>query len=79
MPTETSQLQSSIPVLASGDYARSKAFYVGQLGFVVVEEGGSPARFGIFEREDALIFVNSWNGAREPTPQCWSAYFHVSD
>ena len=62
----------------SGDYVRSKAFYEQTLKFRVVEEGGDPPRFGIFERGGAAIFVNAWSGARAPVPDIWDAYLHVS-
>ena len=58
------EFERATPVLMSGDYERSKAFYTETLGFRVIEEGGDPARFGIFERGGAVLFVNAWNGAR---------------
>ena len=64
------------PVFAVSDYARSKAFYCEQLGFHVIEEGGDPARFGIFDRDGATIFLDAWNGATQPRDG-WSAYIHV--
>ncbi|MEL6264203.1 MAG: VOC family protein [Pseudomonadota bacterium] len=71
-------LRSAIPVLRSGDYPRAKAFWTG-LGFEVIEEGGDPARFGIFRRERAEIFVDAWHGADPPREAGWRVYFHVDD
>ena len=71
-------LTSSIPVLRVSDYPRAKAFWEA-LGFVVGEEGGEPARFGIFHRDAATVFVDAWHGAdAEPSPG-WRAYLHCAD
>ena len=73
-------LWSAIPVLRVGDYARARAFYEGQLGFEVTEEGGDPARFGIYRRDRATIFLDAWNGADPPSGHDgWRAYLHVDD
>ena len=73
------KLTSSIPVLRSGDYPRARAFWVDVMGFTVAEEGGDPARFGIFKRDAATVFVDSWHGAdADPAPN-WRAYFHIDD
>ena len=49
------------------------------MGFVVGEEGGDPARFGIFHRGKATVFVDAWHGAdAEPSP-AWRSYFHTDD
>ncbi len=72
-------LTSSIPVLRVSDYPRARSFLTAVLGFTVTEEGGDPARFGIFHRDNATIFVDAWHGAdAEPSPG-WRAYFHVED
>ena len=72
-------LTSSIPVLRVGDYPRARAFWTEAMGFAVGEEGGDPARFGIFHRDAAVVFVDAWHGAdRLPSPG-WRAYFHVDD
>ena len=72
-------ITSSIPVLRVSDYPRAKAFWTETLGFTVGEEGGDPARFGIFHRDAATVFVDSWHGAdTEPSPG-WRAYLHVDD
>lgn len=72
-------LTSSIPVLRVADYPRAKAFWIETLGFALAEEGGDPARFGIFKREAATVFVDAWHGA-DPVPSPgWRAYFHVDD
>ncbi len=72
-------LTSSIPVLRVSDYPRAKAFWTDVLGFSIAEEGGDPARFGIFKRDAAVVFVDAWHGADpEPSPG-WRAYFHVQD
>lgn len=39
---------SSIPVLRASDYPRARRFWIDVMGFRVGEEGGDPARFGIF-------------------------------
>ncbi|MCP4384908.1 MAG: hypothetical protein GY798_26435 [Hyphomicrobiales bacterium] len=66
------------PVLRSADYPRSRAHYVDTLGFTVVEEGGDPPRFGIFERGRSVIFIDAWRGPPEPFDG-WVAYLHVTD
>jgi len=72
-------LRSSIPVLRASDYPRAKAFWVETLGFNLAEEGGDPARFGIFKRDKATVFVDAWHGGDpEPSP-AWRAYFHIDD
>ena len=72
------EFERSTPVLRSGDYPRSRAFYEGRLGYAVVEEGREPARFGIFRRGQSYLFVNAWNGPPPPSPGGWDAYVHVS-
>lgn len=72
-------ITSGIPVLRAADYARARAFWVDVLGFSVGEEGGNPARFGIFHKGPATVFVDAWHGAdADPSPG-WRAYFHVED
>ena len=72
-------LTSAIPVLRVADYPRARAFWTETLGFSVGEEGGDPARFGIFHRDGQTVFVDAWHGAdAEPSPG-WRAYFHVDD
>ena len=72
-------ITSSIPVLRVSEHPRAKAFWTKTLGFSVREEGGDPARFGIFHRDAATVFVDSWHGAdAEPSPG-WRAYLHVDD
>ncbi len=72
-------LKSSIPVLRVSDYPRAKAFWTETLGFTVAEEGGDPARFGIFKSAAATVFVDAWHGADEVPSPGWRAYFHVDD
>ncbi|MDJ0827018.1 MAG: VOC family protein [Rhodobacter sp.] len=70
-------LTSSIPVLRVGDYPVARAFWTEVMGFAVAEEGGDPARFGIFKRGKATVFVDAWHGPEaEPSP-AWRAYFHT--
>ena len=70
----------STPVLRVADYPRARAFYVDQLGFEVVEEGGDPPRFGILRRDRAYLFLDAWQGGpSEQNPAVWSAYFHVTE
>lgn len=73
------ELNSAIPVLRVGDYPRARAFYAETLGFRVVEEGGTPPRFGIFHNGAAEIFLDGWHGADPPREAGWRAYFHVGD
>lgn len=72
-------LRSSIPVLAASDYPRAKAFWTKKLGFEVAEEGGDPARFGIFKSGAATVFVDAWHGGPGPEHGSWRVYFHVDD
>lgn len=67
------------PVKRSEDYSRSKRFYTEILGFSVIEEGGAPPRFGIFRRDNAYIFVNSWDGGPVSRPSGWDAYIHINE
>ncbi len=75
--TETA-FQRATPVLKSGDYPRSRAFYLDVLGYRVIEEGGDPPRFGIFERGGSVLFVDAWHGAARPVAGAWDAYVHVT-
>ena len=68
----------STPVLKSGDYPRSRAYYTEQLGYAVLEEGGDPPRFGILERGRSVLFVTAWQGPPTPVPGVWDAYVHVT-
>ena len=72
-------LSSAIPVLRAADYPRARAFWTEVLGFSVGEEGGDPARFGIFHKDSATVFVDAWHGADEVPSPAWRAYFHVED
>ncbi len=72
-------LTSSIPVLRAADYLRARAFWTDALGFTVGEEGGDPARFGIFHRGEATVFVDAWHGADTDPSPAWRAYFHSDD
>ncbi len=67
------------PVLRTGDYARARAFYADKLGFVLDEEGGDPARFGIFRRGTAVVFVDGWHGPPTNGAAGWNVYIHVDD
>ena len=72
-------LLSAIPVLRSGDYPAARAFWTDTMGFSVGEEGGDPARFGIFHKDKATVFVDAFQGA-EPVPyDGWRAYLHCDD
>lgn len=77
--SDSKRFLRATPVLMSGDYPRSRAFYERTLGFSVAEEGGDPPRFGIFARDQAVLFVNAWEGAPTPNPAIWNAYLHVSE
>lgn len=72
-------LTSSIPVLRVSDYPRAKAFWTERLGFSVGEEGGDPARFGIFHKDKARVFIDAWHGADDVPSPGWRAYFHLDD
>ena len=67
------------PVLKVADYPKARNYYVDKLGFRVAEEGGDPARFGIIERGQCILFLDSWHGSREQSGQGWDAYIHVSN
>ncbi|HIP79673.1 MAG TPA: hypothetical protein EYH07_14575 [Kiloniellaceae bacterium] len=69
----------STPVLKTGDYPRARTFYAETLGFRILEEGGDPARFGIFERDRAVVFVDAWHGPPPTSPGGWDAYLHCAD
>ena len=72
-------LQSAIPVLRSGGYPAARAFWTEIMGFSVGEEGGDPARFGIFHKDKATVFDDAFQGA-EPVPyDGWRAYLHCDD
>ncbi len=72
-------LNSSIPVLRVGDYPAARGFWSDLMGFAIIEEGGEPARFGIFRRERATIFVDAWHGADAVPSPGWRAYMHCDD
>ncbi len=74
----TPRMLSSTPVLKTGDYQRARAYYQERLGYRVIEEGGDPPRFGIFERGKSVLFVNGWQGAQDHLPGAWEAYVHVN-
>ena len=76
---ENSALLRATPVLKTGDYQRARAFYTDVLGFRLIEEGGDPPRFGIFEKDKATVFVDGWHGAPKPSEGGWAAYFHTAD
>ena len=75
---EAGGFRRATPVLKTGDYPAARAFYTAVLGFRVAEEGGSPPRFGILERERAVVFLDGWNGPPPPS-EGWASYFHVAD
>ena len=79
MGNKKAKLERSTPVLATADYPSARAFYRDMLGYQVVEEGGDPAQFGIFQRDGSLLFVDGWHSARPATPQTWTVYVHVKD
>ena len=70
---------SSIPVLRVADYARARAFWMDVLGFELIEEGGDPARFGIFRSGRATVFIDAWHGADTVPSPGWRVYFHMDD
>nr|WP_253913428.1 VOC family protein [Pseudoruegeria sp. HB172150] len=72
-------MTSSIPVLRSADYPAARAFWVEVMGFAVGEEGGDPVRFGIFHKDQAVVFVDAWHGADQVRSPAWRAYFHCDD
>ncbi len=74
-----SKLLRATPVLKTGDYKRARNFYTDVLGFRLVEEGGDPPRFGIFDRDSATVFLDGWHGAPGPSDGGWVAYFHTGD
>lgn len=81
-------LERAIPVLRTADYPVARAFYVDALGFVCLEEGGSPPQFGMFSRDDVRLIVNVGLGADRSSGQSgpseegasdrgWSAYIYA--
>jgi predicted enzyme related to lactoylglutathione lyase len=81
MSPRAARFAKSTPVLQSGDYARSRAFYCEGLGFTVVEEAGDPPGFGIVERDGSRLFLDAFRGrVRADTgDHGWDAYVHVDD
>ncbi len=73
------EFQRATPALRSSDYQRTRDFYTDVLGFAVIEEGGDPTRFGIFKRDRAVLFINTWDGGPAEAPGGWDAYIHVND
>jgi catechol 2,3-dioxygenase-like lactoylglutathione lyase family enzyme len=71
------RFEEANPVLRSGDYPRSRAFYADHLGFEVLEEGGDPPRFGIFRRGGTVLYVDAWHGPPAISSVGWQAYIHV--
>jgi len=71
-------IRSATPVFRVSDYQRAKRFWTGALGFTCVQEAGDPVTgFGIYERDDARVFLMAWDGA-EAAYTRWRAYFHVT-
>ena len=66
-------------MLRCADYPRAREHYTQVLGFAVTEEGGEPPRFGIVQRDRAVVYLDSWNGGPAPGRSGWDAYFHVDD
>ncbi len=77
MPTTRPRVVRSTPVVRTADYPRAREFYRDALGFECVEEGGDPPRFGIFERDGAMIMVNGWQPPPPHPGAGFDAYFHV--
>lgn len=73
------RLASAIPVLRVSDYSVARTFWTQTLGFELTEEGGDPARFGIFRRDGQTVFVDAWHGADANPSPGWRAYFHIDD
>ena len=72
------ELLRSTPVLKAADYERARSHYVDRLGYKVVEDGGTPPRFGIFRRGQSTLFVDSWHGGPAESKGGWCAYVHVT-
>ncbi len=72
-------LTNATPVLRVADYPAARAFWTETMGFALVEEGGEPARFGIFARDGATVFVDGWHGGDAVQHAGWRAYFHCDD
>ena len=70
------RMSRSTPVLRTSDYSRARTFYADRLGFECIEEGGEPARFGIFKRDDAFVMIDGWGAPGQPHSG-WDAYIHV--
>lgn len=71
-------IRSATPVLRTADYPAAHEFYTEKLGFTCLEEGGEPAKFGIFRRDTAVIYINGHHGGDAPYHH-WRAYFHVTE
>jgi catechol 2,3-dioxygenase-like lactoylglutathione lyase family enzyme len=65
------------PVLKVADYPRARDYYTDILGFEVHEEGGDPPRFGILDRDRAVIFLDGWHEGAIEMRGGWDAYIHV--
>ena len=76
--TDKPAFERATPVLKSADYPRSRTFWLETLGFELREEGGDPARFGIFARGGSVVFVDAWHGPAQPVAGAWDAYLHVT-
>lgn len=80
MSTLRPRFTRATPVLAATDYARARRFYTERLGFRVIEEGGDPPGFGIFARDGAYLFIDSFGEAPPTRPgDRWQAYLHVNE
>jgi len=72
-------LTAAIPVLRVADYPAARAFWTDILGFALSEEGGEPARFGVFNNGAATVLVDGWHGADAVQTAGWRAYFRCDD
>jgi catechol 2,3-dioxygenase-like lactoylglutathione lyase family enzyme len=81
------RITHTTPVLSSSNYPRSRRFYHEYLGLKIVEEGGDPAQFGIFEwlaegepipkEPGPRLFINAWQGGPPEGQKGWQVYLHV--
>lgn len=75
------RFRTATPVLASSDYARSRAFYCEALGFDIVMEAGEPPAFAILRRGGSELFVDGFRGRVRPDTgdHGWDAYLRLDD
>ena len=72
-----STLQLTAVELRVPDLARSLAFYVGKLGFVVAQKSAAHAELAVEENSPAILALNEERGASAPPPDA-AGLFHAA-